>query len=94
MASRKGAIPASPNSRRAQRWVTSTATPSSTNRSSSSVAHLIDMPIALANVVADISGVAANTSTAMATREVLRRLENPSAIDDAQRVIHARAQPL
>jgi hypothetical protein len=33
---------------------------------------LIDMPIAFASVVAEISGVAAITSTTSAAREVLR----------------------
>ena len=73
VASRIGTIPASPNSRRADRCVTSTAISVPTKSSSSPVAHLIDMPIAPASVVAEITGVAANTSTAMAARELRRR---------------------
>ena len=57
---RTGAIPASPNRRRAERWLTSTTISSFTNASSISVADLIDMPMDCARVVAEISGAAAS----------------------------------
>ena len=63
----------SPNSRRFDRCVTSTATPAATRPSSSRMALLTVTPRPAASEVAEISGVAASTSTATAACESRRR---------------------
>ena len=66
--SRSGARPVSPNSRRFERCVISTAMPAAQKPSSNSVAFFTDMPRPAANEVAERSGAAARISTAAAAR--------------------------
>lgn len=73
VASRTGAIPLSPNSRRVERCVTSTAIPWVTKPSSNAIALLTDKPSIAARLVAEVSGVAASTSIACPACEVRRR---------------------
>jgi hypothetical protein len=63
----------SPNSRRFDRRVTSTAMPAARKASSRAAAFFTAMPRPAASEVAETSGAAARISTAAAAREVRRR---------------------
>ena len=66
-------MPASPNSLRFARWLTSTVMPSRQNSSSRAAAFFTAIPRPRARVDAESSGAAASRSTAAAAREVRRR---------------------
>ena len=81
-------MPLSPNSRRFDRCVTSTATPAATRPSSRRMAFLTATPRPAASEVAEISGAAASTSTAAAACELRRR---PATADRAANQARSRS---
>ena len=92
--SRSGARPVSPNSRRLERWVTSTAIPAAQKSSSNWVAFLTAMPRPAASEVAETSGVAARMSTAAAARECRRRPATARrAASQARSIATSRSSP-